>query len=79
MTGQIHYPRRVRVQAPRPTFALFQDKKLQNELRNTIRAEAMKNTFRMEHVRLTNALDQLTPAMRGAANRRLGELEKILK
>jgi hypothetical protein len=79
MTKQLNFPQRQRIVAKRPTFAQFQDTKLRAELRNTIRSEAVKNTIRMEHDRLKNALSRLSPAMREAANRRMGELENILR
>lgn len=79
MTKKLVFPKKPALIGKRPTFGDFQDTKLRAELRNTIRSEAIKNTVRAEHDRLKNALSRLSPAMREAANRRLGELENILR
>ena len=70
--------RKALVIAKTPTFATYQDRKLLIDLRAKIRNDALKNTARMEHARITNALSQLSPAVREAAIQRLGDLKKNL-
>ena len=67
MTQQLKVRKAIYV-AKTPTFATYQDRKLLLDLRKQIRNEGVQN-----------ALSQLSPGVREAANQRLGDLKKFLK